>query len=112
MKQILLKGYFSEARTYVKILRAARGIDSDVSKFIEKFDWDNTRKSIISLLNYFEKMCFLLKRDLIEEDVLKDTCNFLFLKYYNTFRRCIEYRLDNEGKKLYEHYVDICQRWS
>jgi Domain of unknown function (DUF4760) len=98
--------------------KARRFINSNKSKlnngvvFIEILDADiENRKAVIMVLNYFEHISLLIKKDLIEEDTVKDAFKTVFCDYYSSLKPYIEERQKKSGRFLM-NYEEIAMKWS
>lgn len=72
------------------------------------------RKSLISLLNYFEHLSLLIEDDIIDESTIKKAFKTAFISLYSNLKEYIEYeQRGNSGSnaRIYENFVAISKRW-
>ena len=109
------------AETTRRFLQPYKGVLNQSAKLIEfkeKLDSPNGethRRSLISILNYFENLSLLLEDGVIDEDILKKCFKTLFLTYYNAIKEYIEdeQRGNNGGNsKIFINFVTLCKKWS
>ena len=97
------KGRLNEPKTLAYFKR-----DLDIEENI------NIRKSLTSVLNYFEHLSLLCADHVIDEIILRKAFRTAFLTYYTTLKEFIEdEQRGNSGanSKIYINYVSIIQKW-
>jgi hypothetical protein len=72
------------------------------------------RRSLISILNYFEHLSLLSTDNVIDEEILKKGFRTAFISLYSNLKEYIEEeQRGNNGAnaKIYISFVSICQKW-
>lgn len=100
-----------KARAFVKPHKDKLNSYAEVKAFDEELDKDlEVRKSLLSVLNYFEYVSILILDNVIDENAIKDAFKTVFCDYYKTLQGFIEYH-QKESQRYYSHYVKIAKSW-
>ena len=67
-------------------------------------------REILRLFNYFEHMCMLIRKEHVDEEIIKDSFKTLFIKSYSLMKFYIEY-IQIDSHTIYSEFVDTVKRW-
>lgn len=71
---------------------------------------EDERRSLMSILNYFENISLLLERDIIDEDCTKDAFKAVFGTYYRALKPYID-DIQRDNPRYFKSYVKIANSW-
>lgn len=83
-----------------------------ISEFISELENNiEARKAVICILNYFENISLLIKKDLVDEECIKLCFKTLFVDYLKLLRKYID-EIQKESKRFLMNYEDIAKKWA
>ena len=88
-----------------------------LEEFISLFKKEESltnRKSLISVLNYFEHLSLLINDNVVDEKIIKNAFRTLFVTYYDNLKDYIEdEQRGNNGSnsKVYINFVNLSLKW-
>lgn len=69
-------------------------------------DNESDRKSLIAILNYFENICLLLDRNVIDEECINDAFKSLFCSYYKSLSYYIN-DIQRDNPRYFKNYTAV-----
>ncbi|TAN12121.1 MAG: DUF4760 domain-containing protein [Chitinophagaceae bacterium] len=96
-----LKPYKGKLNSHEQIETYENALDADLS----------IRKSVLSVLNYFEYVSILIEDCVIDENAIKDAFKTLFCDYYKTLKSVIEHH-QKENIRYFHNYAKVAKRWA
>ncbi|TAM93881.1 MAG: DUF4760 domain-containing protein [Chitinophagaceae bacterium] len=100
------------ARHFLKPLKGKLNSHQEIEDYENALDADLlVRKSILSVLNYFEYVSILIEDQVIDEDAIKDAFKTLFCDYYKTLKSVIEHH-QRENHRYFKNYACVSKRWT
>lgn len=75
-----------------------------------KFDIHPDRKSVILVLNFFEKVCIGIKRNYLDEEIIKDLLKSIIISYYTKYRYYIDY-IQDEDSAVMINFETTAKSW-
>lgn len=87
--------------------------ESKVSNFVDLITEGKSkddRRHLILILNYFEHIAVMLKREHIDEKIIKSTFGTLFKSYYKALRFYIDYR-QKEHSRSWQYFEETSKKW-
>ena len=104
-------------RRFIKPFKGTLSNTGELEKFKTELSKDenvNTRKSIISVLNFFEHLALLKADGVINEEILKKAFRTAFITLYSNLKEYIEdEQRGNSGAnaKIYINFVELAKKW-
>lgn len=84
---------------------------SHLQDFIEYLDKNRTeRKSLVSILNFFENISLLLDKDVIDEECIQDSFKAVFISYYCILMPYIAI-VQSDNPRYYKSFVKVVTKW-
>lgn len=85
--------------------------NANLENFIKYLDENRIeRKSLVSILNFFENISLLLSKDVIDEECIKDSFKALFTSYYSILMPYIK-NIQADNPRYYKSFVSIVTQW-
>jgi hypothetical protein len=88
--------------------------DNKVQPFLEELDKDtdkNRQLHVVMLFNYFEHLSILVENKYIEEEIVKQAFNALFVGSYSIMRPYIEHK-QSSSRQAWYHFECLAKKWS
>lgn len=83
-----------------------------IREFISALDNNiEDRQALVSILNLFEHIAILIKKELADEEILKDAYKAVFCSYYERLQRYIKKRQKKSVLYLI-NYEEIARKWT
>jgi hypothetical protein len=104
-------------RRFIKPYRGRLNEPADLRDFKKELGKNenlNIRKSLISVLNYFEHLALLSGDEVINEEIVKKAFRTAFITLYTTVREYIEdEQRGNSGAnyRIYINFVQLSKKW-
>ena len=104
-------------RRFIKPFKGTLSKSSGLKAFKKELSTQqniNIRKSLISVLNYFEHLALLLGDGVINEDIVKKAFRTAFVTLYSNLKEYIEdEQRGNSGanSKIYINFVELSKKW-
>lgn len=107
-----LSDHVEVSRAFIKKFTLNPEGTIDVIAFVKSIeDNPNERKSLVVILNYFEYLSLLLKRDLVDEQTLKDAFKTVFCEYFLRLKPFIDER-QKASRRYLLNYEEVASKWS
>lgn len=88
--------------------------DNKVQPFLDELnkEADNSRQlHVVMLFNYFEHLSILVENKYIEEEIVKQAFNALFVGSYSIMRPYIEFK-QSSSRQAWYHFECLAKKWS
>lgn len=71
------------------------------------------RKTLVPILNYFEKIAICIDKEIVDEESIKEYFEDLFITYEKCFYRLIEIRRReyNGTDDAFKNYTELVKKW-
>lgn len=68
------------------------------------------RKAVVCILNFFENLSLLIKREIVDEESLKACFKTVFIDYFKVMRRYID-EIQKTSSRYLMNYEEVAKRW-
>ena len=72
----------------------------------------NLESEIVQVLNYFEHISLLIKKNHVDEEIIKDSFKTLFIRVYALTRNFIHHSQTQKSHTIWSEFVSTAKKWS
>jgi len=69
-----------------------------------------TRMAVTCVLNYFENLSVMIKRDILDEETIKSCFKSVFVDYYKALKRYID-EIQKKSSRYLMNFEELAQKW-